>query len=153
MGCLRGRYRGTQECHKVASPKSSVVIRRAIQRPHGHRLRMTKRWEDHALIQIMRGNRFLSSLRVRVELIKLTGRRVSARMFQRRLIAAGYRSRRPARCPHGLMIIAADATDGHAGTGTGSTSTGLMWYLLMSPGSVFTTVMVVPQFVSMFVRD
>ena len=28
VGCLRGQYRGTKECHKVASPKSSVVFGR-----------------------------------------------------------------------------------------------------------------------------
>ena len=46
--------------------------------------------------------------------------------------------------PDWLMIIAADAAYGHASTGTGSISTGLVWYLLMNPGSAFTTVMVLP---------
>ena len=54
---------------------------------------------DRALILIMRRNRFLSSSKTRVELIRRTGRRVSARTVQRCMVAAGYRSRRPARCP------------------------------------------------------
>ena len=68
---------------------------RAVQRPH--RLRMTTSREDRALIWIMRRNRFPPSWRIRVELIRRTGRRVSARTVQRRLVAAGYCSRRPAR--------------------------------------------------------
>ena len=47
-----------------------------------------------------------------------------------------------------LMVIATDAAYGHAGTGTGTVSTGIMWYLLMNPGSAFTTVMVVLEFVA-----
>ena len=46
----------------------------------------------------MRRNRFLSSSRIREELIRRTARRVSARTVQR-LVAAEYRSRRPARWP------------------------------------------------------
>ena len=60
---------------------------------------MTTPREDRALIRIMRWNRFLSSSRIRVELIRRTGRRVFAHMVQRRLVVAGYRSKRPARCP------------------------------------------------------
>ena len=36
VGCLWGRYRGTQECHKVASPKSSVVFGRTEELSKGH---------------------------------------------------------------------------------------------------------------------
>ena len=36
VGCLRGRYRGTQECNKVASPKSSVVFGRPEELSKGH---------------------------------------------------------------------------------------------------------------------
>ena len=43
--------------------------------------------------------RFLSSSRFRVELIRRTGRRVSAQTVQIRLVAAWYHSRYPARCP------------------------------------------------------
>ena len=45
MGCLKGGYRGTQECHKVASLKYSIVLGRP-EVPHGHRLRMTTPRED-----------------------------------------------------------------------------------------------------------
>ena len=72
---------------------------RAIHRPHGHRLWMTTPREARALIRIMNRNRYLSSSRIRVELIRRTGPRVSVRTVQRCLIAAGYHSRRPARCP------------------------------------------------------
>ena len=54
---------------------------------------------DHALIRIMRSNRFLSSSRIRVGLIRPTGRCVSIRTVQRCLVAGGFRSRRPARYP------------------------------------------------------
>ena len=60
---------------------------------------MTTPREDHALIRIMRRNRYFSSSRISVELIRRTGPRVSVRTVQRRLVAVGYRSRRPARCP------------------------------------------------------
>ena len=73
--------------------------RRAIERPHGHRLRMTTPREDRSLVWIMRRNRFLSSLRIRVELIRRTGRHVFAGTVQRYLVAVGYYSRRPAKCP------------------------------------------------------
>ena len=36
VGCRRGRYRGTQECHKGASPKSSVVFGKWEELPKGH---------------------------------------------------------------------------------------------------------------------
>ena len=52
-----------------------------------------------------RTNIFLSSSRIRVELIRRTERRVSARMVQRRFVAAGYRSRRPARFPKLTVMI------------------------------------------------
>ena len=71
---------------------------RTIQRPHGHRLRITTPREDRALIRIM-SNRLLSSSRIREELIRRTGRRVSAHTVQRRLVTAGYHSSRPSRCP------------------------------------------------------
>ena len=93
------RYRG------VSQGGISKVLRRvretgrAIQRPHGRRLRMTTPREDSALIRILRRNRFLSSPRIRVKLIRWTGRCVSACMVQRHLVAAWYPSRRPVRCP------------------------------------------------------
>ena len=51
-------------------------------------------------IRIMRRKRFISLSRIRVELIRRIGHRVSAHMaVQKRLVAFAYRSRRPARCP------------------------------------------------------
>ena len=65
-------------------------IGRAIQRPLEHQLRMTTPGKDCTLIRIMTRNRFLSSSRIWVELIRRTGRRVPSRMVQRRLVAAGW---------------------------------------------------------------
>ena len=44
VGCLRGRYRGTQKCHTASSPKFSVVFGRPeeLSKPPGHWLGMTK---------------------------------------------------------------------------------------------------------------
>ena len=73
---------------------------RAIERPHGHWLRMTTARRDHAPIRIMRRKRFISLSRIGVELIRRIGHRVSAHTaVQKRLVAFAYRSRRPARCP------------------------------------------------------
>ena len=56
-------------------------------------------------------------------------------MIQRRLVVAGYRSRHPHRCPRLTICNAYWYTV----TETGTISTDFMWYFLMSPGSVFTT--------------
>ena len=45
------------------------------------------------------------------------------------------------------------AAYGHAGTGTRTISNGPMWYLLMSPGSTITTVMVPSEFVGVLVGE
>ena len=103
---------------RVSQGGISKVLRRvretgrAIQRPHGHRLRMTTPREDRALVRTMNRNRFLSSSRIRVELTSELGV-VFLPTRQRCLVAAGYRSRR----------------------------------------SAFTTVMVVPEFVGVLIRD
>ena len=60
--------------------------------------------DDHtrgrpSLIRIMRTNMFISSSKIGVELIRWTERCVSAHIVQRHLVAAGYHSRSPARCP------------------------------------------------------
>ena len=55
--------------------------------------------EDRYLLRMMRFNRFLSSPRLRAELIRRTGRRMSVRTITRRLLEAGYHSRRPTRSP------------------------------------------------------
>ena len=102
LGCLRGRYRGTHECHKVAPPKSSVLLGRLEKLSQSH-MGIDWRWAQQGktmpFIWIMMRNGCLSLSRIRVELSRRTGRCVSAQMVQRRLVAVEYRSRRPARCP------------------------------------------------------
>ena len=77
-------------------------------------------------------------------------------------------------CPHGLKTFGSSwvslkttsqmpQTDswsspptphfGHAGTRIRTISSDLMWYLIMNPGTTFTAVMVVPEFVGVLVRD
>ena len=72
---------------------------RAIHWAHGHELMMIIPREGRTFIWKIRKSRFFSSSRVRVELIRRTGRHVSARAVQWCLVAAGYHPRRPARCP------------------------------------------------------
>ena len=93
------------------------------------------------------GNTVPSSSRIRVKLIRRTGFLPiwSKDVWQQLGIAQDVQSD----APDWLLIIAPDPAYGHGGSGTGSISTGLMWYLLMSPGSAFTTEMVVPEFVGM----
>ena len=54
--------------------------------------------EDRQLPQMVRTNRFISSPRLRMQMICRIGRRMSVRIIWRRLLAAGYWYRRPARC-------------------------------------------------------
>ena len=88
---------------------------------------------NRALIRIIRRNRFLSSSRIRVELIRRAVRRVSARTVQIRLVAAGYCSRCLARCPRLTHDHRRRRRVGHAGATNGTISTGLVWYLLCLP--------------------
>ena len=75
------------------------MAERTIQRPHGHHLRTNIPWKGRACIRIVRRNMFLSSSRIRVELIRQSRRSVSAGTVKRHLVAAGYLSRCLARCP------------------------------------------------------
>ena len=106
---------------------------RAVQRPYGHRLMMITPMEECTLIWIMMRNGFLSSLRIRVKLIMWAGHHVCACVAQRRLVAASITQDVQPDAQDWLMIIATNIVYEHAGTGTGTISTGLMWYLLMSP--------------------
>ena len=55
--------------------------------------------EDRQLLQMVRMNRFISAPRLRMQMICQFGRRKSVQTIRRRLLATGYWSRRPARCP------------------------------------------------------
>ena len=48
---------------------------------------------------MVRTNRFISAPRLRMQMIRRFWRRMSVRTIRRRLLALGYWSRRPARCP------------------------------------------------------
>ena len=65
----------------------------------GYLLKIITPKEDRVLLRIMRWKSFLSVSRIRVDLIRRTGRPVFARTVRGHLVAAGYRSRRPDWCP------------------------------------------------------
>lgn len=83
----------------------SKVLKRArlfgspAQRPRGHRPKSTSPREDRAILRLCRTNRFMTASRIRAEFLRRTGRHISVRTVRRRLLVAGYKSRRPARCP------------------------------------------------------
>ena len=108
------------ENHKVPSKKSYAVFARAVVLSRGY--------------AGIYGKSFLVASRIRVELIWRTGRCVFGHTVQRCLVAAEYRSRHiQTDAPDWLLIISAAAVCWHTGTSTGTTSTGLMCHLLMSP--------------------
>ena len=55
--------------------------------------------EGCQLLPIVRSNRFISAPRLRMQMIRRFGKRMSVQTIRRRLLAAGYWSRRPSRCP------------------------------------------------------
>ena len=57
---------------------------------HGHRLTMITSKEGCAFLHFMKGNRYLSASKVRVEPIRLIGRCVFVLFVQRRLVATRY---------------------------------------------------------------
>ena len=72
---------------------------RPHQRKRGGSIKISAPREDRQLLRMVRTNRFISTPRLRMQMIRRFGRRMSVRTIQRRLLAAGYWSRRPARCP------------------------------------------------------
>ena len=99
------RQKAIAEITGVTQGAVSKILKRfrdtgnANQRPRGHRQRLTTARQDHGLLRMMRKNRFLSSARLRVDVIRQIGRQISLRTINRRLLTAGYPARRPARCP------------------------------------------------------
>ena len=65
----------------------------------GHRQRISTPREDRFLLRMMHANRVLSSNRLKAQLIRHTGRRLSVRTITRGLLALGYQSCWLARCP------------------------------------------------------
>ena len=83
----------------------SKILRRNREtgRPHQRKregsMKISTPREDRQLLGMVRTNRFISAPRLRMQMIRRFGRRMSVRTIRRRLLAAGYWSRRPARCP------------------------------------------------------
>ena len=72
---------------------------RPHQRKRGGSIKISRPREDRQLLRMVRTNRFISAPRLRMQMIRRFGRRMSVRIIRRWLMAAGYWSRRPARCP------------------------------------------------------
>jgi transposase len=72
---------------------------RPHQRKRGGSMKISTPREDRQLLRMVRTNRFISAPRLRMQMIRRFRRRMSVRTIRRRLLAAGYWSRRPARCP------------------------------------------------------
>ena len=72
---------------------------RSHQRKRGGSMKISSPREDRQLLRMVRTNRFISAPRLQMRMIRRFGRRMSIGTIRRRLLAAGYRSRRPARCP------------------------------------------------------
>ena len=72
---------------------------RPHQRKRGGLLKISTPREDRQLLRMVRTNRFISAPRLRMQMIRRFGRRMPVRTIRRRLLTAGYWSRRPARCP------------------------------------------------------
>ena len=89
----------------VSQGCTSKILRRKREtgRPHqrkrGGAIRISTPREDRQLLRMVRTNRFISAPRLRMQMIRRFGRRMSVRTIRRRLLATGYWSRRPARCP------------------------------------------------------
>ena len=72
---------------------------RPHQRTRGGLMKISTPREDYQLLRMVRTNNFNSAPRLRMQMIRRFGRRMSVRTIRRRLLAAEYWSRRPARCP------------------------------------------------------
>ena len=70
-----------------------------IRWKRGGSMKISTPREDHQLLRMVRTNCFISVPRLRMRMIRRFGRRMSAWTIRRRLLAAGYWSRRPARSP------------------------------------------------------
>ena len=72
---------------------------RPHQRKRGGSMKISMPWEGRQLLRIFRMNRIISTPHLRMQMIRRLGRRMSVRTIWRRLLAAVYWSRHPARCP------------------------------------------------------
>ena len=80
---------------------------RETGRPHqgrrGGSMKISTPREDRQLLRMVRINRSISAPRLRMQMIRRFGRRISVQTIRRRLLAARYWSRRPARCPRLIL--------------------------------------------------
>ena len=72
---------------------------RPHQRKRGGSMKISTPREDRQLLQMISTNRFISAPRLRMQMIRRFGSQMSVRTIRRQFLAAGYWSRRPARCP------------------------------------------------------
>ena len=72
---------------------------RPHQRKCGRSMKISTPREDHQLLRMVKMNCFITAPRLRMQMIRRFGRQMSVRTIRRRLLAAEYWSRRPARCP------------------------------------------------------
>ena len=72
---------------------------RPHQRKHGGSMKIFTPREDRQLLWMVRMNHLISALRLRMQMIRRFGRRMSVWTIRRRLLATRYWSLRPARCP------------------------------------------------------
>ena len=72
---------------------------RPHERKHGGSMKISTPRKDRQLLQMVRTNRFISAPHLRMQMIRRVVRWMSVRTIRRWLLAAGYWSRRPARCP------------------------------------------------------
>ena len=112
---------------------------RPRQRKRGGSMKISTPREDHQLLRMVRTNRFISAPRLRMQMIRQFGRRMSVRTIPRRLLAAGYWSRRPARS---LWSTGDAAVSEAGGTECGTSDNGDTVSSVINPGSPYTTVTV-----------
>ena len=72
---------------------------RPHQRKRGDSMKISTLREDRQMLRMVRTNRFISAPRLWMQMIRRFGRQMLVRTIRRRLLTAGYWSRRPARCP------------------------------------------------------
>ena len=72
---------------------------RPLQMKHGGSMKISAPREDRQLLRIVTTNRFISAPRLRMQMIRRFGMRISVRTIRRRLLAPGYWYRRPANGP------------------------------------------------------
>ena len=95
-GVSRTNYWGVTRRQLKSPTRDSSSLTHGL---HGHLLKMNISKEGRAPLRIMRWKMVLSASMIKVELIRRRGHIVFVCIVQGRLVAAGYCSRHPDRCP------------------------------------------------------